>query len=133
MSEVAKLCEHWMSEVDDGEILHKLRGTQGNKGEIEDCFYQNLTFRTGGLRGELSEGTNRMNIYTVRKASQGLSTCVLRCWFEDDTEIVIRPSGTEPKLKMCVMTIGDTYETSCWKADNLVEKLKKWIFARTKD
>jgi phosphoglucomutase len=40
---------------------------------LEDCFYKNLEFGTGGMRGEIGPGTNRMNIYTVRKASAGLA------------------------------------------------------------
>ncbi|MEJ9149967.1 phospho-sugar mutase [Bacillus smithii] len=40
---------------------------------LEDCFYKNLEFGTGGMRGEIGPGTNRMNIYTVRKASEGLA------------------------------------------------------------
>lgn len=46
--------------------------------EIEDSFYRDLTFGTGGLRGEIGAGTNRMNIYTVAKASQGLSDYLMK-------------------------------------------------------
>lgn len=45
--------------------------------EVEDRFYKNLEFGTGGLRGVIGAGTNRMNIYTIRKAAQGLSTYIL--------------------------------------------------------
>ncbi|UTR14151.1 phospho-sugar mutase [Salipaludibacillus sp. LMS25] len=41
--------------------------------DLEDCFYKNLEFGTGGMRGEIGPGTNRMNIYTVRKGAQGLA------------------------------------------------------------
>lgn len=44
--------------------------------EIQDRFYKNLEFGTGGLRGVIGAGTNRMNIYTVRKATQGLANCI---------------------------------------------------------
>ena len=44
-----------------------------NESEIEERFYKELEFGTGGLRGVIGAGTNRMNIYTVRKASQGLA------------------------------------------------------------
>ena len=46
--------------------------------EIEDAFYRNLAFGTGGLRGTIGAGTNRMNVYTVAKASQGLADYLLR-------------------------------------------------------
>ena len=47
--------------------------------EIEDSFYSNLEFGTGGLRGVMGLGTNRMNIYTVRRATQGLASEILDC------------------------------------------------------
>lgn len=46
--------------------------------EIQDRFYMDLAFGTGGLRGVLGAGSNRMNIYTVRKATQGLANCILK-------------------------------------------------------
>ena len=45
--------------------------------EIEDRFYRQLEFGTGGLRGVIGAGTNRMNIYTVRQATQGLANYIL--------------------------------------------------------
>ena len=50
-----------------------MRAIAGKPAEISDRFYQNLAFGTGGLRGILGAGTNRMNIYTVCKATQGLA------------------------------------------------------------
>jgi phosphoglucomutase len=49
-----------------------------NEKEIEERFYKELEFGTGGLRGVIGAGTNRMNIYTVRKASQGLANYILK-------------------------------------------------------
>ncbi len=49
-----------------------------NEGEIEERFYKELEFGTGGLRGVIGAGTNRMNIYTVRKASQGLANYIIK-------------------------------------------------------
>ena len=46
--------------------------------EIEDRFYRDLAFGTGGLRGILGAGSNRMNLYTVRKATQGLANFILK-------------------------------------------------------
>ena len=47
--------------------------------EAEDSFYRDLEFGTGGLRGVMGLGTNRMNIYTVRRATQGLASEILDC------------------------------------------------------
>lgn len=57
----------------DQELQELLNEIAGNEKELEDCFYKNLEFGTGGMRGEIGAGTNRMNVYTVRKASEGLA------------------------------------------------------------
>ena len=63
--------ELWLSRVKDEELLDQLKKMDDK--EIEDSFYKDLSFGTGGLRGTIGAGSNRMNIYTVRKASQGLA------------------------------------------------------------
>ncbi len=71
--------EYWLNDdyFDAGtkEELLKIRNMEG---EIEDRFYRELEFGTGGLRGVLGAGTNRMNIYVVRKATQGLANYILK-------------------------------------------------------
>ncbi|PEL13663.1 phospho-sugar mutase [Bacillus sp. AFS017336] len=57
----------------DNEQKSLLEQMKSNEKLIEDSFYKNLEFGTGGMRGELGAGTNRLNIYTVRKASEGLA------------------------------------------------------------
>ena len=56
----------------------ELKSIAGNEAEIEDRFYKDLEFGTGGLRGVIGNGTNRMNIYTVRKATQGLANFIIK-------------------------------------------------------
>jgi phosphoglucomutase len=69
--------EQWLSnETLDPELLNELKGMQENEKGLEDAFYKNLEFGTGGMRGEIGVGTNRMNIYTVRKASAGLAAYI---------------------------------------------------------
>jgi len=60
----------------DADLITELKGL--NESGIEDAFYRNLAFGTGGLRGTIGAGTNRMNVYTVAKATQGLSNYLLR-------------------------------------------------------
>ncbi len=55
------------------EAKKELRALEGNEEEIKDRFYKDLKFGTGGLRGKIAMGTNRMNIYTVSRATQGLA------------------------------------------------------------
>lgn len=57
----------------DSELSIQLQELEKNDVQLEDAFYKNLEFGTGGMRGELGPGTNRMNIYTIRKASEGLA------------------------------------------------------------
>lgn len=57
----------------DSSVKSELAAIRDNEKEIEDRFYKELAFGTGGLRGKLGVGTNRMNIYTVRKATQGVA------------------------------------------------------------
>ena len=60
------------------ETRQELLSISGNDKEIEDRFFKNLEFGTGGLRGVIGNGTNRMNIYTVRKATQGLANFIIK-------------------------------------------------------
>ena len=65
--------EEWLnSDIISEEIKAELRDVKEDK-EIEDRFYKELDFGTGGLRGVIGAGTNRMNIYTVGKATQGFA------------------------------------------------------------
>ena len=69
--------ERWLEKVQDNEIKNELLSVVGNDKEIEDRFYKSLSFGTGGLRGIIGAGTNRMNIYTVGKATFGLAEYLL--------------------------------------------------------
>ena len=62
----------------DEETKKELSAIQNDEKEIEDRFYKDLEFGTGGLRGVIGAGTNRMNVYTVRKATQGLANYILK-------------------------------------------------------
>ena len=61
----------------------ELQAIKDNDKEIEDRFYKDLEFGTAGLRGVIGAGTNRMNIYTVRKATQGLANYILKVNAQD--------------------------------------------------
>ncbi len=69
----------WMeSDCFDEDIKSELKEIADDEKEIKERFYKNLEFGTAGLRGILGAGTNRMNLYTVRKATQGLSDYILK-------------------------------------------------------
>ncbi|ARJ24530.1 phospho-sugar mutase [Bacillus sp. TH22] len=64
----------WLSYAElDAELKEQLENMKQDEKKIEDSFYKNLEFGTGGMRGELGAGTNRLNVYTVRKATKGLA------------------------------------------------------------
>ena len=70
--------EEWLSKLNDNDPLKKqLLDIAGDEKEIEDRFYQDLSFGTAGLRGKVGAGTNRMNFYTVGKASQGIADFIV--------------------------------------------------------
>lgn len=70
----------WLSSpVVDDDTKDELRAIANDENEIKERFYKNLEFGTGGLRGIIAAGSNRMNIYTVRKATQGLCEDIKNC------------------------------------------------------
>lgn len=85
--------EKWLKYATDEDIRRELE----NMDEVlmEDAFYRNLAFGTGGLRGTLGAGTNRMNVYVVAKASQGLTNYLLSA-FGSEASVVI---GYDSRIK----------------------------------
>lgn len=74
MSEYDKLYSLWLEKADrDPDLKEELESIRGNEKEILDRFYKTLEFGTGGLRGVIGAGTNRMNVYTIAQATQGLA------------------------------------------------------------
>lgn len=77
MSDHKQKYEDWLKDpyISD-EDKEELRSIAGDEKEIEDRFYKDLEFGTGGLRGIIGNGTNRINVYTIRKATQGLANYI---------------------------------------------------------
>lgn len=72
--DINKLYSLWCEKAtDDPDLKNELSQIDGDTEAINDRFYRNLDFGTGGLRGVIGAGTNRMNIYTVRRATQGFA------------------------------------------------------------
>jgi phosphoglucomutase len=77
MSDAQKQLEYWLNDsYFDDETKQELLAIRNDEAEVEDRFYRELEFGTGGLRGVIGAGTNRMNKYTVRKATQGLANYI---------------------------------------------------------
>lgn len=74
MNDINMLYDLWLSSaVADKDLIPELEGVKGDEEAILDRFYKNLEFGTAGLRGVIGAGTNRMNVYTVNQATQGLA------------------------------------------------------------
>ena len=78
------LLARWLEKaVDDPDLTAELNEVKDNPEAVSDRFYRDLAFGTGGLRGVIGAGTNRMNIYTVRRATQGLADFIQGNGFAD--------------------------------------------------
>ena len=65
--------EEWLNKVTDEDVKRGLAAMADDPERIENCFYKDLEFGTGGLRGELGAGSNCLNIYTIRRVTQGIA------------------------------------------------------------
>lgn len=65
--------EFWLKHATDSSVVESLQAMAGNDGEIKNAFYKDLEFGTAGLRGIMTAGTDRMNVYTVYRATEGLA------------------------------------------------------------
>lgn len=88
-NEINDELERWLNNSLNTSLHQSLLDLSENKQAVIDAFYKNLSFGTGGLRGELGVGTNRMNIFTVGKASQGLANYVVANFPKEQRKIAI--------------------------------------------
>ena len=99
MADVHELLSTWIENVKDEELLAELKAMReaGDEDVITDAFFQDLAFGTAGLRGTLGAGTNRMNIYTVGRATQGFADYLVKN-FENPTVAIARDSRNNGEL-----------------------------------
>lgn len=86
MNEYQRWCKR---AVADADIVNELNKISSDETKIKDAFYRDLSFGTGGLRGVIGAGTNRMNVYTIAKASQGLADYVLKNFSKEQRKIAV--------------------------------------------
>ena len=89
MRDVKALFKTWKSNVKEQELREELLAIESDENKVSDAFYRDLEFGTGGLRGVLGVGTNRMNVYTVGKATQGLADYVVKHFEPKDRVVAI--------------------------------------------
>lgn len=93
---------HWIENVQDADLAAELadmlaKADAGDDAAMTDAFFQNLSFGTAGLRGVLGAGTNRMNIYTVGRATQGFAD-YLNANFDNPSVAIARDSRNNGEL-----------------------------------
>lgn len=82
--------KRWLdAATEDPDVVAELEAMSSDPAAIQDAFYRNLVFGTGGLRGVIGAGTNRLNLYTVAKASQGLANYVVANFPEGARRIAV--------------------------------------------
>ena len=99
MADVHELLATWIENVTDEGLLAELKAMReaGDEDAITDAFFQDLAFGTAGLRGTLGAGTNRMNIYTVGRATQGFADYLVKN-FENPKVAIARDSRNNGEL-----------------------------------
>jgi phosphoglucomutase len=87
---VERAYKRWCKQATaDADVVRELQEIAENEEKIEDAFYRNLAFGTGGLRGVIGAGTNRMNVHTVAKASQGLADYIVKNFRDEQRMIAV--------------------------------------------
>ncbi len=88
MADIQKMYDLWLEKATaDPDLKKELESVAGDEEGKNDRFYRDLEFGTGGLRGVIGAGTNRMNVYTVKKATQGLAEYILENGVEKSVAI----------------------------------------------
>ncbi|RWU08807.1 phospho-sugar mutase [Anoxybacillus flavithermus] len=103
--------ERWKEAQLDEELRSHLQQLEKDEKLLEDCFYKTLEFGTGGMRGEIGPGTNRMNIYTVRKASAGLARYIASFGEEAKKRGVVIAYDSRHKSQQFAMEAAKTLAT----------------------
>ncbi len=105
--DVMKVWHAWIdSDVVDPNTKEELERLASDEEEIRDRFYRDLSFGTGGLRGVLGAGTNRMNEYTVAKASQGLANYVIKHYDIAERNIAISYDSRKMSFEFAQIASG---------------------------
>ena len=100
-----EIYNQWLeSDYFDADTKKELENIKGNEKEIEDRFYTDLEFGTAGLRGIIAAGTNRINIYTVRRATFGLTNYIIKNTTEEEKErgVVIAHDNRHMSREFCL-------------------------------
>ena len=132
--ELRKQYELWCKKATaDADVQKELLAIANDEEKIEDAFYRNLAFGTGGLRGVIGAGTNRMNIYTVAKASQGLADYVNANYPEGKRKIAVSYDSRIKSDLFARVSSGVFAANACKAQAMFIRKYGKEKFFRAHD
>ena len=89
MNDIKELYAHWTKNATDPEVVAQLQALADNPKALENAFFKNIEFGTGGLRGTMGVGTNRMNKYIVGMATQGFANYINKAFPEGGKSVVV--------------------------------------------
>lgn len=127
MKEYLEKYEEWLNNpYFDKKTKEELEAIKGNEAEIEDRFYKNLEFGTAGLRGIMGAGTNRMNNYTVGKATQGLASYIVKNGYQKRGVVISydsRHNSKEFAIETALILSGNGIKTYIFESLRPVPEL----------
>ncbi|MCH5207049.1 MAG: phospho-sugar mutase [Oscillospiraceae bacterium] len=106
MADIQKLYELWLEKAtEDPDLRTELQSVASDEEEKKDRFYRELEFGTAGLRGVIGAGTNRMNVYTVKRATQGLAEYILTSGIEKSVAIAYDSRNKSDYFSKCAAEV----------------------------
>ena len=106
MADIQKLYELWLEKAtEDPDLKTELQSVASDEEGKKDRFYRELEFGTAGLRGVIGAGTNRMNVYTVKRATQGLAEYILSSGIEKSVAIAYDSRNKSDYFSKCAAEV----------------------------
>jgi phosphoglucomutase len=113
MDTIQKRAQNWLSDIFDPSVRNEVQELlQGNSDELKESFYKNLEFGTGGMRGIMGVGTNRINKYTLGKSTQGLSNYIRKAYPSDDELKVVIAYDCRHNSDTLAQTVAEVFSAN---------------------
>src|SRR6056297_4056393 len=107
--EILAKAKAWLTDIFDEDTQKEINNLiENDPKELEESFYKNAAFGTGGMRGIMGVGTNRINKYTLGKNTQGLSNLLKKAYTDDDLRVVIA-YDCRHNSKSLAKTVADVF------------------------
>ncbi|MBQ3656060.1 MAG: phospho-sugar mutase [Bacteroidales bacterium] len=115
-AQIAERAKEWLSEKFDEQTRNQVKDLmENNEKELVECFYKNLEFGTGGMRGIMGVGTNRMNVYTVGMATQGLANYLNKTFAGEEIKVAVSHDSRN-NSRLFAQTCADIFSANGIKA-----------------